>query len=94
MDTDRQAKLRPESAERYPTLPAQMWTSATRLAKLVASYWGARPEQPGNTEERRTLPETDFEFRGGLPRRLSEWFSRTRTGESPTVGQDDRGGRG
>ena len=76
--TDRQAKLRPECADRYPTLPARMWTSAARLAELLAPYRGApqRPERKG-----RTLPEADFEFRGGFPRLLGGLFARTRTGE-------------
>ena len=79
--TVRQAKLRPERADRYPTLPARMWTSATCLAKLVDSYRGARPAQPVRLDQQRTLPEADFEFRGGFPRRLGGWFARTRTGE-------------
>jgi hypothetical protein len=62
--TVRQAKLRPECADRYPTLPARMWTSAGRLAELVASYRRAPPEE---TRKGRTLPEADFEFRGGFP---------------------------
>ena len=66
--TVRQAKLRPECAERYPTLPARMWTSATCLADLVASYRGARLERRGKPDEERTLSEADFEFRGGFPR--------------------------
>jgi hypothetical protein len=45
-----------------------MWTSATHLAELVASYRRAahRPEQ---TRKGRTLPEADFEFRGGFAQR-------------------------
>lgn len=62
----RQAKLRPECADRYPTLPARMWTSAARLAELVASYRPS-PQRPEKTETARALPETDFEFRGGFP---------------------------
>jgi hypothetical protein len=65
--TVRQAKLRPECAERYPTLPARMWTSATFLADLVASYRGGRPKRRGKPDDERTLSETDFEFRGGFP---------------------------
>jgi hypothetical protein len=61
-DTVREAKLKPEGAERYPTLPVRMWTSATWLAELVASYRGAAPAGP---EGERPLPDTDFEFRGG-----------------------------
>jgi hypothetical protein len=74
----RQAKLRPECAQRYPMLPARMWTSATSLTELVASY---RRNGAGKTEYGRILPETDFEFRGGSPRRLGGWFAHTRTGE-------------
>jgi hypothetical protein len=74
----RQAKLRPECAERYPTLPARMWTSATCLAELVASSEGARPEQ---SEKERTLSETDFEFRGGVSRRSGGLFPHTRIDE-------------
>jgi hypothetical protein len=62
--TVREAKLKPERAERYPTLPARMWTSATWMAALVASYWGDQPERP---EDERVLPEDDFEFRGDSP---------------------------
>jgi hypothetical protein len=80
-DSVRQALLRPECAERYPTLPARMWTSATCVAELVASSRGARPEWPGKSDQERTLPEADFEFRGGFPRRLGGWFARTRPGE-------------
>jgi hypothetical protein len=77
----RQAKLKPECADRYPTLPARMWTPAAGLSELVASDRGARPPQPGKPLKGRTLAETDFEFRGGFPRRLGGWFARTRTGE-------------
>jgi hypothetical protein len=63
--TVRQAKLRPECADRYPTLPARMWTSAARLAGLVASSRRA-PQRPERTRKGRTLPEADFEFRGGF----------------------------
>jgi hypothetical protein len=78
--TDRQAKLRPECADRYPTLPARMWTPAARLAELVASYRRGlhRPEM---TRKGRTLPAADFEFRGGVRRWLGGLFARTRTGE-------------
>jgi hypothetical protein len=79
--TVRQAKLKPECADRYPTLPARMWTPAAGMTELVASYRRAWPQRPENTEKGRPLPETDFEFRGGFPRRLGGWFARTRTGE-------------
>jgi hypothetical protein len=66
--TVRQAKLKPECADRYPMLPARMWTPAVCLTELVASYRRAWPQRPEN--KGRTLSETDFEFRGGFPRRL------------------------
>ena len=75
----RQAKLRPECAERYPTLPCRMWTSATWLAELVASDRGARPGEPDNE---RTLSETDFEFRGGASRCWGGLFVGTRIDEA------------
>jgi hypothetical protein len=74
----RQAKLRPERAERFPTLPARMWTSATCLAELVASYRGARPRE---TDHERTLSEADFEFRGGVSRSSDGLFAHTRMDE-------------
>jgi len=77
--TVRQAKLRPESAERFPTLPARMWTSATCLAELVISDGETRPGKP---PKERTLSETDFEFRGGSPRWPAGSFVRTRIDET------------
>ena len=65
----REAKLRPERAGRYPTLPVSRWTSATSLAELVAACPSALPEEPDPRNHQRTLPEADFEFRGGSPRR-------------------------
>jgi hypothetical protein len=76
--TVRQAKLRPECAERYPTLPARMWTSATCLAELVSSYREARPWEP---DQERTLSQTDFEFRGGVSRASGGLFAHTRLDE-------------
>jgi hypothetical protein len=74
----RQAKLRPERAESYPTLPARMWTSARCLAELVASYRGARRGEP---DQERTLAETDFEFRGGASRSSDGLLAHTRMDE-------------
>jgi len=78
--TGRQAKLRPECADRYPTLPARIWTSASRLAELVASCRRA-PPWPAKTKMERTLPEADFEFQGGSHRWLGGLILRTRSGE-------------
>ena len=82
MSTVRQAKLKPERAELYPTIPARMWTSAACLAELVSAYRRARAQRPGRTEKERTLSEADFEFQGGFPRWLGGLIARTRTGES------------
>jgi hypothetical protein len=79
--TNRQAKLRSECAQRYPTLPARMWTSASRLAELVASSYWRKSQRPGKVRESRILREADFEFRGGFPRWSGGSNARTRTGE-------------
>jgi hypothetical protein len=63
----RQAKLKPECADRYPTLPVGMWTSALGLAALVALFPRERPEPSSESERDRPLSDQDFEFRGGLP---------------------------
>ena len=59
----REARLKTESADRYPTLPVRMWTDAESLAEIVAAWrrkgWFARFRID------RPLHETDFEFRGG-----------------------------
>ena len=81
MSTVRQARLKRECAERYPTIPARMWTSAACLAQLVGAYCRARPQRPGRREKKRTLSEADFEFRGGLPHWLDGSITHTRTGE-------------
>lgn len=67
MSTVRLAKLKPECADLYPTLPARMWTSAACLAQLVGTYRRERAQRSGKAEKERTLSETDFEFRGGFP---------------------------
>ena len=79
--TVRQGRLRPEGAERYPTLPVGMWTSATCLAGLVAPSPGARPEGPEDPAQDRTLSVADFQFRGGCPSWSRGLFARTRITE-------------
>jgi hypothetical protein len=63
--TVREAKLKPEHADRYPTLPVGMWTSATGLAALVALSPRERAELASPSERDRPLSDDDFEFRGG-----------------------------
>jgi hypothetical protein len=78
--TDRQARLKPESADRHPSLPVSMWTSAVRMAELVASE--ARSlESPGATRKGRLLSDAHFDFRGGAARRSSGSVLRWDRGE-------------
>lgn len=65
--TDRQARLKPECADRHPSLPVSMWTSAVRMAELVASE-PRSPESPGTAGNGRCLSDADFEFRRGAAR--------------------------
>ena len=62
MDSVRQARLRTECADHYPTLPVHIWTSADSLAHLVASFPAPLVVEVSGG---RTLLESDFEFRGG-----------------------------
>jgi hypothetical protein len=59
----REAQLRREAADRYPTVPARMWTHARRLDALLMR------SQQGRPRSGRTMSEDDFQFRvGGAPR--------------------------
>ena len=60
--TVRQARLRTECADHYPTLPVHMWTSADSLAHLVASFPAPVIVE---IDGARILLGSDFEFRGG-----------------------------
>jgi hypothetical protein len=60
----REARLKPEFADIYPGLAADVWYPAGR----VAEYFLARPDEvPSATTElsNRVLDERHFEFRGG-----------------------------
>ena len=63
MQAVREAALRPDAAERYPYLPARMWTAAGHLADLVARYRGIAVKVRDRTN--RVLSDGDFMFRGG-----------------------------
>ena len=58
-----EAALKPSAAKAYPYLPARMWTTARRLAELVAKHRGL----PAQALDRlnRVLSDQDFMFRGG-----------------------------
>jgi hypothetical protein len=60
--TDRQARLKPECADRHPSLPVSMWTSAVHMAELVASEVRSL-KSPATARNGRRLSDTDFEFR-------------------------------
>ena len=60
-----EAALRPSAAESYPYLPARMWTTARRLAELVARYRGIPAEAVDRID--RVLSHRDFMFREGGP---------------------------
>ena len=60
---EREARLKLDAADHYPTLPVSRWTSARRLAQLVAEW--IRREHRGESVTDRPLVEDDFEFRGG-----------------------------
>ncbi len=61
----REAALKPTAAESYPYLPVRMWTSARRLAELVAKYRGIPAEAVNRLH--RVLSDQDFMFRGEGP---------------------------
>ena len=72
--TARQAMLRTEGADRYPTIPVRMWTSAAGLAELVALTRGIPTRD-------RILSVAHFQFRGGRPGWTRGSLARTRLGE-------------
>jgi hypothetical protein len=74
----REARLRPESASRYPGIPAGVWIPAAELgARLLMQHLAA----PGPaTLGSRLLDDAHFEFRGGFHRRGAGEY-RTRWGE-------------
>jgi hypothetical protein len=68
----REARLRPEFADRYPYLTPGVWEAAAVLSdRIVANILG-RPLGQFITGERALDPE-HFEFRGGLPRPATDW---------------------
>ena len=79
-DSDRQARLRPEHAERHPSIPVSIWTSAVNMAVLAASWPRAAGIRLTGTIVRR-LSDEDFEFRGGHARPVDGSIPSTRAGE-------------
>ena len=58
-----EAALKPSAAQSYPYLPARIWTTARRLAELVARYRGISAEPVDRID--RVLSAHDFMFRRG-----------------------------
>jgi len=77
----REAQLKREAADRYPTVPARMWTPARRLESLLAA------EREGLETSGRTLSQGDFQFRGGIAPRGGCPPEGTRRGEPGWVGR-------
>lgn len=73
----REAQLKPEFADQYPSLEPGRWYTAAAIAGLVRGmlivYGGAEAEAA-----ERTLDEGHFAFRGGEPRHGSWLGLRTR----------------
>jgi hypothetical protein len=74
----REARLRPEFADRYPDVPAGLWMPAADMgaALLLAHLHSASPPRLGS----RLMDERHFEFRGGGSRDVIP-HPRTRHGE-------------
>ena len=56
-----EAALKRSAAQSYPYLPARMWTTARRLAELVARYRGLPAEAADCIDK--VLSHEDFVFR-------------------------------
>ena len=59
------AALKPSAADSYPYLPARMWTTARRLAELVAKDRGIPAEAGARVDQ--VLSRRDFMFRRVVP---------------------------
>ena len=61
----REARLRPEFAQLYPTLTQGEWKPAARIAEAVLANLLLH-EMTDSPSPDRLLPEEHFEFRGGV----------------------------
>ncbi len=74
--TAREARLKPEYAERYPHLEPGVWETAAEIGAKVLLW---QVQQQGTAAlASRILDEEHFEFRGGTPRERNEAGARTR----------------
>ena len=58
----REARLKPEYAAEYPSMPADVWMPAMELAPFLLQRARVRRQEGRYT---RTFDPTHFEFRGG-----------------------------
>jgi hypothetical protein len=86
-DRRREAQLRREAVDRYPTVPARMWTHARRLEALLMR------SQQGRPSSGRIMSEDDFEFRVGGVSRGGMPGEGTRRGEPGFALQGERASR-
>jgi hypothetical protein len=77
----REARLRPEGAERYPGVPVDVWVPAFRAASdsQTRAATGALATQA----RQRILADEVFEFRGGAPELALRRRARTRWADYP-----------
>ena len=75
----REARLRPEGAERYPGVPVGVWVPAFRIATETQARVGAAMGQ----SSQRLLADEVFEFRGGAPEMALRRRARTRWVDYP-----------
>lgn len=61
----REARLRPEFAERYPGLTPDVWHPAASIAAYLLTRQRALGDADGVPS--RAIPTEHFEFRGGSP---------------------------
>lgn len=86
LTSDRQARLKPNRADRHPSLPAAMWTSAAHMAELVAA-WPRAVGPSGAAAGGRPLSDEDFDFRGGSARLVAGPGHPMRSGEAQVPSQ-------
>ncbi|HEX3236192.1 MAG TPA: hypothetical protein VHR41_18515 [Gemmatimonadales bacterium] len=75
----REARLRPEGADRYPGVPVGEWVPAFRIAAEAQALAGGAMAQ----SRQRLLADDVFEFRGGAPEMALRRRARTRWVDYP-----------
>jgi hypothetical protein len=84
---EREARLKPDFADNYPTIPAGRWASASEIGARLLRYiakGGMVPDGNG-----RLLRGDHFEFRGGQPRGAAMLRTRLEDPE-PSTGEGVR----